>query len=125
MVGTVYSDRYIYTLPVPPPSPLGANKPSGARGRTITTKEDVSGHDSCSSITVDTLRDAYTRNPSLLPAPRLELTVESLGRAKDYKHNLCMLVGQYIVQELCESRGGRPGLSVLTSLLVSVDVKNY
>ena len=28
-----------------------------------------------------------------------------------------------IVQELCESRGGRPGLSVLTSLLVSVDVK--
>ena len=26
-------------------------------------------------------------------------------------------------QELCESRGGRPGLSVLTSLMVSVDVK--
>ena len=31
----------------------------------------------------------------------------------------------HIVQELCESRGGRPGLSVLTSLLVSVDVKLY
>ena len=30
-----------------------------------------------------------------------------------------------IVQELCESRGGRPGLSVLTSLLVSVDVKQH
>ena len=30
-----------------------------------------------------------------------------------------------IVQELYESRGGRPGLSVLTSLLVSVDVKLY
>ena len=30
-----------------------------------------------------------------------------------------------IVQELCESRGGRLELSVLTSLLVSVDVKNY
>ena len=30
-----------------------------------------------------------------------------------------------IAQELCESRGGRPGLSVLTSLLVSVDVKLY
>ena len=30
-----------------------------------------------------------------------------------------------IVLELCESRGGRPGLSVLTSLLVSVDVKIY
>ena len=35
---------------------------------------------------------------------------------------LCVLL---IVQELCESRGGRPELSVLTSLLVSVDVKNY
>ena len=29
------------------------------------------------------------------------------------------------VQELCESRGGRPGLSVLTSLMVSVDVKQH
>ena len=29
------------------------------------------------------------------------------------------------VQELCESRGGRPRLSVLTSLMVSVDVKQY
>ena len=32
---------------------------------------------------------------------------------------------ELIVQELCESRGGRPGLPVLTSLLVSVDVKIY
>ena len=32
---------------------------------------------------------------------------------------------QHIVQELCESQGGRPGLSVLTSLLVSVDIKIY
>ena len=31
--------------------------------------------------------------------------------------------GSIIVQQLCESRGGHPGLSVLTSLLVSVDVK--
>ena len=30
-----------------------------------------------------------------------------------------------VLSELCESRGGRPGLSVPTSLLVSVDVKNY
>ena len=35
------------------------------------------------------------------------------------------LVRWAIVQELCESRGGRPGLSVLTSLPVSVDVKIY
>ena len=33
--------------------------------------------------------------------------------------------GSVIVQELCESRGERPGLSVLTSLLVSVDVQIY
>ena len=38
---------------------------------------------------------------------------------------LSVSVGAVIVQELCESRGGRPGLSVLTSLLVSVDVKLY
>ena len=38
------------------------------------------------------------------------------------KYTSCWAV---IVQELCESRGGRPGLSVLTSLLVSVDVKIY
>ena len=31
----------------------------------------------------------------------------------------------FLLLELCESRGGRPGLSVITSLLVSVDVKNY
>ena len=29
------------------------------------------------------------------------------------------------VQELCESRGGRPGLLVLMSLMVSVDVKQH
>ena len=29
------------------------------------------------------------------------------------------------VQELCESGGGRPGLSVLMSLTVSVDVKQH
>ena len=36
----------------------------------------------------------------------------------------CLLTSvELIVQELCESRGGRPGLSVLTSRMVSVDVK--
>jgi len=38
---------------------------------------------------------------------------------------LVLLLSTFIVQEMCESRGGRPGLSVLTSLLVSVDVKIY
>ena len=35
------------------------------------------------------------------------------------------IISVVIVQELCESRDGRPGLSVLTSLLVSMDVKLY
>ena len=47
--------------------------------------------------------------------------------SEDIKHQLNNNNKQteVIVQELCESRGGRPGLSVLTSLLVSVDVKIY
>ena len=36
-----------------------------------------------------------------------------------------IVLNSFIVQELCESRGRRPGLSVLTSLLVSMDVKIY
>ena len=40
-------------------------------------------------------------------------------------YKLNPLSPHFIVQELCESWGGRPGLSVLTSLLVSVDVKIY
>ena len=38
---------------------------------------------------------------------------------------ILMFLALLIVQELCESRGGRPELSVLTSLLASVDVKIY
>ena len=34
-------------------------------------------------------------------------------------------LGHIRVQELCESRGGRPGLSVLMSLKISVDVKQH
>ena len=47
----------------------------------------------------------------------------SLTVSVDVKHHV--YAGLVIVQELCESRGGRPKLSVLTSLLVSVDVKLY
>ena len=36
-----------------------------------------------------------------------------------------LLVIYCIVQELCESRGGCPGLSVPMSLLASMDVKIY
>ena len=38
---------------------------------------------------------------------------------------LTIFLTKIVVQELCESRGGRPGLSILTSLMVSVDVKLY
>ena len=48
----------------------------------------------------------------------------SQGQGKGYK-NKSITNKQNIVQELCENRGGRPGLSVLTSLLVSVGVKIY
>ena len=46
-------------------------------------------------------------------------------RTASVRTNARFLLSSYIVQELCESRGGRPELSVLTSLLVSVDVNNY
>ena len=42
----------------------------------------------------------------------LDITV---SRASNYRR----------VQELCESRGGHPGLSVLMSLTISVDVKQH
>ena len=44
---------------------------------------------------------------------------------KSYLMGLMHPKALWIVQELCESRGGRPELSVLTNLLVSVDVKIY
>ena len=50
---------------------------------------------------------------------------ELCGEEERPVHGVLGCSGVLIVQELCESRGGRPGLSVLTSLLVSVDVKLY
>ena len=40
-------------------------------------------------------------------------------------NNTCTVEWRHRVQELCESRGGRPGLPVLMSLTVSVDVKQH
>ena len=42
----------------------------------------------------------------------------------DVKHHV-YFTKRARVQELCESQGGRPGLPVLTSLTVSVDVKQH
>ena len=70
-------------------------------------------------------RAVYTVEPSLFcppPPPRLPSpSLISHLASVDVKQNVLMCA--YIVQELCESRGVRPGLSVLTSLMVSVDVK--
>ena len=43
----------------------------------------------------------------------------------DAKHHIYLITAVARVQELCESRGGRPGLSVLMSLTASVDVKQH
>ena len=47
--------------------------------------------------------------------------VSEIQRHKKFKRMLLI----NIVQELCESRGGRPGLPSLISLVVSVDVKQH
>ena len=49
--------------------------------------------------------------------------MENYSKIEDYFIISSEVLKTLIVQELCESRGGRPGLSVLTSHLASVDVK--
>ena len=63
------------------------------------------------------LNRAWTTPPALL-------TGQSQV-SEHFKTPVTRLQFGFIVQELCESRGGRPELSVLTSLLASVDVKIY
>ena len=59
----------------------------------------------------------------------MQLTRHASKHRVHKRYQRCILKGLcphiFIVQELCESRGGHPGLSVLTSLMVSVDVKQY
>ena len=52
----------------------------------------------------------------------LPLPDRSVHKQSNSRHNT--FVGLR-VQQLCESRGGRPGLPVLMSLTVSVDVKQH
>ena len=61
---------------------------------------------------------------TLLPLPTLSPSLIGQLASVDVKQHESK-ASAHIVQELCESRGGRPGLSALTSLLVSVDVKIY
>ena len=81
--------------------------------------------------------DRRSRNPLYYYYPKLEALVydilPSLEEGAGKRCSECVFIHAsnllvlplLIVQELCESRGGSPGLSVLTSLLVSVDVKLY
>ena len=60
----------------------------------------------------------------ILYSPQRE--IKAVVRSHNEEHSSIIRSHEtLLVQELCESRGGRTGLSVLTSLLVSVDVKNY
>ena len=56
---------------------------------------------------------------------RATLNLNCLHWFRAFSNAHIQLAVSLIVKELCESRGGRPGLSFLTSLLVSVDVKQY
>ena len=80
-------------------------------------------------LTLVPLTDAVSRGTSHVTANRAVqckyTTSADVRKLTRYKKLVTRLGCSVIVQELCESRGGRPGLSVLTSLLVSVDVKIY
>ena len=54
-----------------------------------------------------------------------KVTGTSERRGGAHNKSFSERIDTIIVQELCVSRGGRPGLSVLTSHLISVDVKQY
>ena len=56
---------------------------------------------------------------------RLRLLSHGMRVNTRYINSTRGTVTKFRIQELCKSPGGRPGLSVLTSLLVSVDVKQY
>ena len=44
---------------------------------------------------------------------------------EDIKLRIIIIMAASRVEELCESRGGRPGLPLLTSLMLYVDVKQH
>ena len=71
-------------------------------------------------VSVDVKQHSTNFNPQPAPPPP-PLPPATLCVYKEAKR----AHKHIIVQELCESWGGCPELSVLTSLLVSVDVKNY
>ena len=80
----------------------------------------ISGGDSVAVVYNLPLHHLHT------PSPLLLSSLISLMVSVDVKHHVYLLTAALDrVQELCESRGGRPGLAVLMSLIVSVDVKQH
>ena len=71
------------------------------------------------------LRFSFLFKSCGIPPPPFFPSLISLVVSVDVKHHVYLRNRIVRVQELCESRGGRPGLSVITSLTVSVDVKQY
>ena len=80
--------------------------------------------------------DVHSKSKPRFPAPFLQTLPEMITSQKGRSLSprvcpptwpLCLTLSAHSVrvQELCESRGGRPGLSVLMSLTVSVDVKQH
>ena len=65
------------------------------------------------SVDVKLRRTMYTHWSQFVP----NMSADIRGHEALLHHHSCVRV-----QELCESRGGRPGLPVLMSLTVSVDV---
>ena len=66
----------------------------------------------------------------LMPAKSLIAIITKTVRPKNGTVGINGLINSHAflllrVQELCESGGGRPGLPVLTSLTVSVEVKQH
>ena len=66
------------------------------------------------------------RQPSEDNSRQLLYPGAKVGRERGGDKGRCITLWGHRVQELCESRGGRPGLSaVLMSITVSVDVKQH
>ena len=91
------------TSPPPPPHP---------NPQTPTPQHRIGGY-------------SKTRYKKLVNHAETHASAVSLLESGEQRYIKAVIVIVIGVQELCESRGGRPGLSVLTSLLVSVDVKLY
>ena len=100
--------RRLTSPPSPPPPPH-------PNPQTPTPQHRIGGYSKTRYKKLVTHAETHASAVSLLES----------GEQRYIKAIIVVIVIVIGVQELCESRGGRPGLSVLTSLLVSVDVKLY